>query len=52
MVWSIETDDFHGKCHSRKFDLIKTMHETYLDSELTAPPPPTTTTRVSIMHIY
>ena len=48
MVWSIETDDFHGKCHSRKFDLIKTIHESFIDGELTIPPPPTTTTRVCI----
>ena len=48
MVWSVETDDFHGKCHSRPFDLIKTIHESFIDGELTLPPPPTTTTRVSI----
>ncbi|XP_071539684.1 chitinase-3-like protein 1 isoform X2 [Panulirus ornatus] len=38
MVWSIETDDFHGACHSRPFHLTKTMEETFMGSELTQPP--------------
>ena len=51
MVWSIETDDFHGNCHGTPFILIKTI-----DEELNGPivnptvPPtihPTTTTATS-----
>ena len=34
MVWSIETDDFHGKCHGTPFILLKTINEA-----LNGPPP-------------
>ncbi|KAK4287587.1 hypothetical protein Pmani_039342 [Petrolisthes manimaculis] len=44
MVWSIETDDFKGKCHSREFHLIKTMVEAFSGSEITPPPTDPTTT--------
>lgn len=29
MVWSLETEDFHGYCSSRPYDLIKTMNEVF-----------------------
>ncbi|KAG7158019.1 Acidic mammalian chitinase-like 5 [Homarus americanus] len=29
MVWTVDYDDFHGYCHDRSFDLIKTMAETF-----------------------
>jgi len=43
MVWSIETDDFHGRC-GRPFDLIRSMREAFTGGHYTthAPPPPTT----------
>nr|BET14063.1 chitinase [Chiromantes haematocheir] len=44
MVWSIETDDFLGKC-GRSFDLIKTLVETFTGTEITPPPTQSTTTR-------
>ncbi|KAK8378535.1 hypothetical protein O3P69_011199 [Scylla paramamosain] len=43
MVWSIETDDFKGKC-GRTFNLIKTMVETFTGSEITPGPTPSPTT--------
>jgi len=45
MVWSIDTDDFHGTCTGRSHHLTKTIHETFLNGDITLPPPPTTTTR-------
>ena len=47
MVWSIDTDDFHGTCTGRSHHLTKTIHETFMNGDITLPPPPTTTTRVS-----
>ncbi|XP_027225091.2 chitinase-3-like protein 1 [Penaeus vannamei] len=48
MVWSVETDDFRGLCHSRTFNLIKTMVEAFGGGTITEPPtlpPQSTTTR-------
>ncbi|XP_042214243.1 acidic mammalian chitinase-like [Homarus americanus] len=45
MIWSIETDDFLGECHDRKFDLIKTLRETFSGEIIPTPPTPPTTTR-------
>jgi len=28
MVWSLETDDFGGKCHGERYPLIKTVYRT------------------------
>ncbi|XP_050738876.1 probable chitinase 2 isoform X2 [Eriocheir sinensis] len=36
MVWSIETDDFKGSC-GRKFNLIKTLRETYAGRDIFPP---------------
>lgn len=47
MVWSVETDDFRGLCHNRKYHLIKTMVEVFGGGSITEPPPLPTTTRVS-----
>nr|AHZ21076.1 chitinase [Eriocheir sinensis] len=44
MVWSVETDDFLGKC-GREFNLIKTMVETFTGTDITPPPTQSTTTR-------
>ncbi|XP_071539685.1 chitinase-3-like protein 1 [Panulirus ornatus] len=44
MVWSIETDDFHGKCYNRDFDLIKTLVETFTGADIGTPVPRPTTT--------
>ncbi|XP_042214258.1 chitinase-3-like protein 1 [Homarus americanus] len=43
MVWSIETDDFHGIC-GRPFDLIKTLRETFTGGDIPTPPTLPTTT--------
>lgn len=40
MVWSVETDDFHGTCHGTPFILIKTIYET-LNGPIVYPTPPT-----------
>ena len=40
MVWSIETDDFHGSCHGTPFILTKTIHET-LNGPIVKPTAPT-----------
>jgi chitinase len=40
MIWSVETDDFHGLCDEKNV-LIKTMYRT-VNGEI-PPPPPTTT---------
>ncbi|XP_066963998.1 chitinase-3-like protein 1 [Macrobrachium rosenbergii] len=48
MVWSVETDDFHGKCHGAKFPLLTTLMEVLSGGIYTRPPtepPPPTTTR-------
>jgi chitinase len=30
MIWSLETDDFRGKCHGERFPLIKTIYRTVI----------------------
>ncbi len=40
MVWSVETDDFHGTCHGTPFILVKTIYET-LNGPIVYPTPPT-----------
>lgn len=40
MVWSVETDDFHGTCHGNPFILVKTIFET-LNGPIIYPSPPT-----------
>merc|ERR1712110_1282482 len=46
MVWSIDTDDFHGFCTGTKFGLTSKMAEVLNGGEQTAPPDwsPSTTT--------
>lgn len=49
MIWSIETDDFHGTCHDEAFPLIRHIRRQLLgggDVTIPTPPtlPPTTTT--------
>ncbi|KAG0711283.1 Acidic mammalian chitinase [Chionoecetes opilio] len=44
MVWSVETDDFKGKC-GRPFNLIKTMVETFTGTDITPGPTVAPTTR-------
>ncbi|XP_046632543.1 acidic mammalian chitinase-like [Daphnia pulicaria] len=43
MVWSVETDDFHGTCHGNNFILVKTIYET-LNGPIVYPSPPTGST--------
>lgn len=43
MVWSIETDDFHGNCFSQKNPLLTELHNT-LNGEIIRPTYPPTTT--------
>nr|AFC60661.1 chitinase [Pandalus japonicus] len=47
MVWSVETDDFHGKCHGMKNPLMTNIVEVLsggiYTKPSTEPPPPTTT---------
>nr|AFC60660.1 chitinase [Pandalus japonicus] len=38
MVWSVETDDFHGKCHGEPFPLMTSIVETLNGGPLTDPP--------------
>ncbi|XP_042240538.1 acidic mammalian chitinase-like isoform X1 [Homarus americanus] len=33
MVWSLDLDDYQGKCHDRNFDLIRTMVENFSGSD-------------------
>ncbi|XP_046399185.1 chitinase-3-like protein 1 [Ischnura elegans] len=39
MVWSIETDDFHGGCHGVKFPLLRAIWEGLNGGEVPTPPP-------------
>jgi chitinase len=43
MMWSFETDDFHGRCHGETFPLIRAVHRA-LNGDIVVPPPATTTT--------
>lgn len=38
MVWSIDTDDFHGFCTGKKFGLIATIDEALYGQVPTGPP--------------
>lgn len=40
MIWSLETDDFNGKCHGEGFPLIRTIYRTLI-GEYTSSPKPT-----------
>ncbi|XP_064474372.1 chitotriosidase-1-like [Ornithodoros turicata] len=53
MVWSIETDDFHGKCHGLRYPLLSTINKVFASGgtgsipvppPTSAPPPPTPST--------
>lgn len=53
MVWSIETDDFQGTCHGRRFHLLSTINEQFaLGGPGVIPKPPpspeTTVTPVTV----
>lgn len=52
MVWSIETDDFHGTCSGTKFILIKSIYEAMNGPIVTPTPgtgtPPSTTQRTTL----
>lgn len=42
MFWSLETDDFHGTCHGRKYPLISTVNRVFASDtqpEMPTPPP-------------
>lgn len=40
MVWSIETDDFQGKCHGKKYPLLTAINEEFADPSVALPLPP------------
>ena len=46
MVWSIETDDFHGTCSGTKFILIKSIYES-MNGPIVTPTPGTGTPSTS-----
>jgi chitinase len=39
MVWSLETDDFNGKCHGEGFPLIRTIYRTLIGEYSQSPKP-------------
>ncbi|XP_046398944.1 chitinase-3-like protein 1 [Ischnura elegans] len=39
MVWSIETDDFHGGCHGVKFPLLRAIWDGLNGGHIPTPPP-------------
>lgn len=39
MIWSIETDDFHGECHNYKFPLLTTINRVLADGNSVKPTP-------------
>lgn len=49
MMWSIETDDFHGKCHGEKYPLLNTIKRVLNNQPALEPqgnkPRPTSTTK-------
>ncbi|KAL1417024.1 hypothetical protein MTO96_027226 [Rhipicephalus appendiculatus] len=50
MVWSIETDDFHGKCHGMKFPMLSTINQVFAmgGPGIIATPPPTPSTPATV----
>jgi chitinase len=47
MVWSIETDDFKGKCHGHRYPLLSAINRVFAESgmpDLPIPPPAPATT--------
>ncbi|XP_013781598.1 chitinase-3-like protein 1 [Limulus polyphemus] len=40
MVWSIETDDFTGKCHTQRYPLLQAINEEFADPRMDLPLPP------------
>lgn len=50
MVWSIETDDFHGKCHGIKFPMLSTINQVFAmgGPGIIATPPPTPATPATV----
>ncbi|KAG8193845.1 hypothetical protein JTE90_029577 [Oedothorax gibbosus] len=40
MVWSVETDDFHGKCHGKKYPLLTAINEEFASPSIALPLPP------------
>ena len=45
MIWSIDTDDFHGFCSGKKFGIIATIAETLFGYIPTEAPTTATPTR-------
>lgn len=43
MVWSIETDDFHGICGNGKYPLLNTINKVLNNGAVPSPNPPATT---------
>ncbi|KAH6937736.1 hypothetical protein HPB50_003743 [Hyalomma asiaticum] len=50
MVWSIETDDFHGKCHGIKFPMLSTINQVFAmgGPGIIPTPPPTPSTPATV----
>lgn len=42
MIWSIETDDFLGKCHGEKYPLLKAINKVFESSSALMPTPGST----------
>ncbi|XP_069678524.1 acidic mammalian chitinase-like [Periplaneta americana] len=48
MIWSLETDDFLGKCHGSKFPLLRAINEVFNGGVLPPDEDTTTTTTTTI----
>ncbi|XP_077556585.1 chitinase-3-like protein 1 isoform X1 [Haemaphysalis longicornis] len=50
MVWSIETDDFQGKCHGLKYPMLSTINQVFAigGPGVIATPPPTQATPATV----